>query len=70
MNDEIRRFKRLEDWERIQSREKLVSQTTGTRNSDTISQNSPLDDIQIRRDEEFRIDQPQKYYVKGKIGVI
>lgn len=65
----VRRFKRLEDVENIQSRERLFTQTTATRTSDIMPQDIPLDDIQVRNDVDVQIEPPRERYAKEKAGV-
>ena len=66
---DARRFERLEDGKNVHSRERLVSQTTATRTSDIISQDVPLDDIQVRREVDVQTDHPRGHIVKDKAGL-
>ncbi len=50
VDGDIRQFERLKDGRNIQSRERLVLQTTATQTSDIMSDGIPLDDIQVRKD--------------------
>lgn len=56
LNGNTGHFERLEEGKVVQSKERLVSQIGATGTSETISQDVPLEDIQVRTDVCVQID--------------